>query len=158
MATSDKEENTLKAWFGGELSKEELAAIMAWLHDELGKNSKDEQTARRALARAVLVGESLPKDVRRLLSRRFDPDEGDIGFVFKPTRTRGRPKASAKNWEIALIVQQRVESGDLMKQACQYAADRFGVSKRTAEKAYAECKEQITALGPQVIRIITNLD
>ena len=160
MATSDKkEEDRLKAWFGGELGKEELAAIMAWLRGELRKNSKEEQTARRALARAMLVGEPLPLDVRRLLSERFDPDDGDIGFVFKPTRTRGRPKASAKNWEIAAIVEQRIMSGDLMKQASQHAADKCGVSKRKAEEAHNECKNQIRALlkSPEV-KIVTRFD
>jgi hypothetical protein len=160
MTTSDKkEEDRLKAWLGGELGKEELAAIMAWLRGELRKNSKEEQTARRALARAMLVGEPLPLDVRRLLSERFDPDDGDIGFVFKPNRTRGRPKANAKNWEIAAIVEQRIMSGDLMKQACQHAADKCGVSKRIAEKAHNECKNQIRAfLKSPEVKIVTRFD
>jgi hypothetical protein len=157
LAAGDEEEEHAKAWFGGELNKEELAAIMAWLRGKLGKNSQEEQTARRALARALLVGEPLPKEVRWLLSECFDPRKGDIGFVLMPTRTRGRPKARAKNWEIAEIVERRLEAGDLKKQACGYAADKLGVSDSTAEKVHAQEKEQIRAIRRSV-KIITRLD
>ena len=157
MAISDKEDAALKTWVSGKLSEEELAAIMVWLRGKLGKNYKEELIARRALARAVLVGEPLPKGVRWLLSERFDPDEGDIGFLLKSSRARGRPKVKARDWEIAAIVERHIQAGDKKEAAFQFAAEKIGVSKRTAEKAHAECKDQIRALGPQA-RIVTSFD
>jgi hypothetical protein len=91
----------------------------------------------------------MPKNVRCLLAERFDPDEGGFGLVLKPARSRGRPKVSVKTWEIAIVVERRlIENRDRMKQAVGYAVDKFGVSKRTVETAYAEHKDQMKALGP----------
>ena len=152
---TDKEDAHIKIWFQGELSEYELAAVRAWLRGKLGKKSKQEQIARRELARAVLAEEPLPKDVRLLLAQAFDPQGDGVGFVLKEARARGGPKVKAKNWEIAATIEESITSGRLMKQACHDAAKKFGVSERTAEKAYAECKDIIKALGPGA-KIITD--
>ena len=153
---TDKEDAHLKIWFQGELSKDELAAVTAWLRGKPGKKFKQqEQIARRALARVVLADEPLPKDVRILLAERFDPQGDGVGFVLKEARARGRPKVKAKNWEIAATIEESITSGRLMKQACHDAAKKFGVSNRTAEKAHAECRDVFKALGP-LAKIITD--
>jgi hypothetical protein len=151
-----KEQDSLRTWFGGALSDDELTDIGAFLRGEVKRDSKREKTARRALARAELVGEPLPQDVRWLLAERYDPDDGEIGFVIKPTRRRGRPKTQAKGWEIAEIVERRIRAGDKVKQACGYAEDAFGIKKRTVEKAHKQHKDQIRALGGA--KIITSID
>src|SRR5262245_17739434 len=102
------ERDDLKIWFGDELSDKELVIVRAWLNGELQKRPNDELKARRALSRAVLGGAPLPKDVRLLLSERFDPNDGGIGFVLKPTRTRGRPKVKPEDWQIAVTVGRRI--------------------------------------------------
>jgi hypothetical protein len=142
------------------ISAQEKTAIIDWLKGNLQEQSKkqqaqNERAARQAIARVLLEEEPLPRWLRWLLAERFIDLAAQL-FVLKSTRARGRP-TKALDWEIATIVERRIKAGDLMKQACGYAADRFGVSARTAEKAHAEWKDQIRALGPQV-RIITSRD
>jgi hypothetical protein len=148
------------------ISDQEQSAVVGWLKGDLKdqpKKQRDqiERVARRALARAFLLGEPLPKRVRWLLWERIDcdPDPDKERFVLKPARSQGRPKTKAQDWEIAEVVERRLEAGDLMKQACQYASDKLGVSKRTAEKAHAQVKEQIRAIRKWPgAKIITRLD
>jgi hypothetical protein len=148
------------------ISNQEEAAIVDWLQGNSKGKSKEqrvqnERVARRALARAFFVGERLPARVRHLLWVRIDcdPDPDKEWLVLKPARSQGRPKAKAQDWEIAEIVERRLEAGDLMKQACQYAADKLGVSKRTAEKAHAKAKEEIRPIRKSPgAKIITRLD
>jgi hypothetical protein len=135
------------------ISDQEQFAIVEWLKGNLKgqpKKQRDqiERVARRALARAFLVGERLPRRVRDLLWVRIDcdPDPDQEWLVLKPARSRGRPKAKVQDWEIAEVVERRLEAGDLMKQACQFAADKLGVSKRAVEKAHAQMKEEIRAI------------
>jgi hypothetical protein len=147
------------------ISYQEQSAIVGWLEGKFKgqpKKQRDqiERVARRALARAFLTGDRLPTRVRWLLWERIDcdPDPDKEWLVLKPARFRGRPKAKAQNWEIAEIVERRLEAGDLMKQACQHAADKLGVSKRTAEKAHAQVKEIRTIRKWPSTKIITRLD
>jgi len=137
-------------------------AIFNFLMGKLKRKSEQEQEARWAIADMLYEG-SMPQDLLLLmLANRFYPitilTEYQFGLERRPGHPRGRPKVPAR--EIAEIVERQLEAGDLMKRACGYAAEKFRVSKRTAEKAYAECKEsnrQIRAMGPGV-RLKTRLD
>jgi hypothetical protein len=136
-------------------------AIFDFLTGKFERKTEQEREARLALA-DMLHKRSLPRGLLYMLANRFDPTDGITEYQLvlepRPRRQRGRPKVPG--WEIAEIIERRLEAGDLMKQACGYAADVFEVSKRAAEKAYAENKEEIKQIreaGPGV-KVITRLD
>jgi hypothetical protein len=138
------------------VSNDEKAVIEKWFSGKA--NPKQELEARTAIARAMLNG-TPPKWLRLALAMRIDPHMRDIveqGFVLKPTRERGQP-VKVPSWEVAEIARRYIDSGVQKKRAYQDAANILGVSKRTAEKAYAECKQQLRALGPGV-KVVTRLD
>jgi hypothetical protein len=136
-------------------------AIFNFLTGKLKRKSEQEQEARLAIADMLYEG-SLPQYLLHMLANRFCPNMilTEYQFVLEPRpgRTRGRPKV--QSWEVAEIVDRRIRCGDKKEAAYQFAVEKLGVSKRTAEKAYAECKEKILrikAMGPGV-RLITRLD
>jgi hypothetical protein len=143
------------------ISDQEKSAIVGWLKRSLEEKPKrqqkeNERVARRAIMRVLIEGEPLPGWLRWILAERFEPDLAEEWFVLKPTRSRGRPR-KVFDWEIATIVERRIQAGDKKEAAFQYAAEKLSVGKRTAEKAYAECKDQLRALGPNA-KVITRLD
>jgi hypothetical protein len=148
------------------ISDQEKSAIVGWLKRSLEEKPKrqqkeNERVARRAIMRVLMEGEPLPGWLRWLLAERFEPDLADEEwFVLKPTRSRGRPR-KVFDWEIATVVERHIRSGGRiqMKDACGHAAKALGVSKRTAEKAYAKEKEQVKALLDAAgVKIITRSD
>jgi hypothetical protein len=131
------------------ISKREISAIVDYTNANLKEGSPAELEARRAIARILLEG-SVPPALRWRLAERFDPGLRDTvaeEFVLKRTRPRGRPK-TVPDWVIATVVERRLRSGDniQMKEALGHAAEALGVSKRTAEKAYAKEGGQLRAL------------
>jgi hypothetical protein len=137
---------------------QEIQVIHAWLVGEVDHASAEGRQARRAVAR-MLFEKDLPQELQYMLACRIDSDLSELvghRLVLEPTpRPRGRPKV--QSWEVAEIVERRIRCGDKKEAAYQFAVEKLGVSKRTAEKAHAECKEQLRALAPYA-KIITRLD
>jgi hypothetical protein len=142
------------------ISDEDRTDIIRYLNGKLEEDSERALKARTTLAHAVREGflcEKLAFRLAGLIDPKLD-DVIELRLVLERRRPRGRPKA--QYWEVAEIVERRIECGDKKEAAYQYAVEKLGVSKRTAEKSHAKCKKQLRAirwLGPHA-KVITRLD
>ena len=120
------------------LVKEDSKGRISHTHLEAGSDLENQ--ARAALARLLLnCDRELPHNIRRRLAALIDPahEHEPRELVIQP-RKRGRQSDYLIDVEIARDIAAAVNADEKIDAAVKIAAEKYGVSERTARRAWAE--------------------
>lgn len=111
-------------------------------HEYVEPGSNIETDAKAALARMLRGDRPLPDFIRWRLAALFDPDSSDERQFSIANRRRGERAKPFVALEIARYVAGNLPAfGDKLDAVQQAAADRYSVSLRTVQRAWAENKD-----------------